>query len=161
MPRVRVVVECDENQHRNKGGDYSCDEQRMSDIGAERPDVPTIFVRFNPDKYGKVDRSSIHYKHHKEKNNPNEKDEEDDEDEKEGVDKHNIPRKPPNLNLDRRLIFLVAHLRAIFDTFTGDTVTLPLALQVGLSGVAVHYLYYDRDNPNCARSDTLNIQFYL
>ena len=52
MPRVRVVVECDENQHRNKGGDYSCDEQRMSDIGAERPDVPTIFVRFNPDKYG-------------------------------------------------------------------------------------------------------------
>jgi hypothetical protein len=77
------------------------------------------------------------------------------------MDKHNIPRKPPNLSLDRRLIFLVAHIRMIFDAFTGDTVTLPPALQVGLSGVAVHYLYYDRDNPHCARSDTLNIHFYL
>ena len=42
----RVVVECDEFQHR--GLAYKCDMQRMSDI-AEELGEPVHFIRFNPD----------------------------------------------------------------------------------------------------------------
>lgn len=162
MPRVRVIVECDEHQHRGKGGDYTCDEQRMGDIGAERPNIPAIFIRFNPDKYGKA----IRYR----KCVPRDDDDEEDDDancandDDDDVDERgrDLRREPVNLGLGQRLSFLVAHLRWIFAAFgVGETQTfLPPELQAGLSGVVVHYLYYDRDIDNCARSSAINVQFY-
>ena len=194
LERVRVIVECDEHQHRRSGSNYSCEEQRMGDIGAERPGVPTVFVRFNPDKYGNMDRSR-HKKRSEEKEEEEEEEEddeddeeeeddeedEDDEDEKEedmdekeedmdekeedmdekkGTGNRVLLRKLPNLTLDKRLIFLVEHLRKIFATFREDTATLPPELQVGDSNIVVHYLYYDRMNPQCARSKHINVRFY-
>ena len=41
-----LIVEIDEHKHR--GGDYKCDEQRMYDIIAKLG-LPCIFIRYNPD----------------------------------------------------------------------------------------------------------------
>ena len=43
-------VECDEHQHRNKY-QYSCEEQRISNIYDEFPGKDYIVIRWNPDEY--------------------------------------------------------------------------------------------------------------
>ena len=47
-----LQVECDENAHKYKGVDYSCDEKRISDIYDEFPGKKHIIIRWNPDKKG-------------------------------------------------------------------------------------------------------------
>lgn len=42
-----VILECDENQHFNKG----CEEKREMEIFQDLGNRPIIFIRFNPDKY--------------------------------------------------------------------------------------------------------------
>jgi very-short-patch-repair endonuclease len=43
-----VVLEVDEEQHRGKT--YECDQKRMWEI-AQSLGMPSIFIRYNPDKY--------------------------------------------------------------------------------------------------------------
>ena len=47
------IDECDENQHKYKNGNYSCDEKRISDIYDEKGicGKNLIVIRWNPDNY--------------------------------------------------------------------------------------------------------------
>jgi hypothetical protein len=42
-----LIIEVDENSHRG----YNCEEKRMMELINDLGMRPTIFVRFNPDKY--------------------------------------------------------------------------------------------------------------
>lgn len=42
-----IIIECDENQHRN----YSCEENRINDIYMDLGCRPLVVIRFNPDAY--------------------------------------------------------------------------------------------------------------
>ncbi|MFA9202339.1 MAG: hypothetical protein ACEQSC_02335, partial [Candidatus Nanopelagicaceae bacterium] len=42
-----VIIECDENQHR----DSSCDNKRTMELFQDFGNRPIVFIRFNPDKY--------------------------------------------------------------------------------------------------------------
>jgi hypothetical protein len=47
----KVIVEIDERQHKGKFR-YDGEHQRMVEIATNiKPDIPTIFIRFNPDAY--------------------------------------------------------------------------------------------------------------
>ena len=67
-PKRILHIEIDEHQHQKKGGDYSCDEKRISDLYDEfQTPVPDhyIVIRLNPDsyqtekKYYQVDRDKV------------------------------------------------------------------------------------------------------
>jgi hypothetical protein len=45
----KLIMECDENSH--KAATYSCDAERMSDLAAAGEVLPTVFIRYNPDRY--------------------------------------------------------------------------------------------------------------
>ena len=44
-----IIIECDENQHRN----YECENKRMMEIFQDLGNRPVVFIRFNPDYYNK------------------------------------------------------------------------------------------------------------
>ena len=51
--------ECDENEHKGKNGDYSCDEKRISEIYDEFKESKIenyIVIRYNPDPFKKPDK---------------------------------------------------------------------------------------------------------
>jgi len=50
-PGKVIHIECDEHEHKRKGGNYSCDEKRISDIYDEFPGNDHIVIRWNPDNY--------------------------------------------------------------------------------------------------------------
>ena len=52
-PSLVIISECDENQHRDSNGDYTCDEQRITEL-YDDPSImgkPMVVIRFNPDNY--------------------------------------------------------------------------------------------------------------
>jgi len=57
----RVIIgECDEKQHRNSNGSYSCEEERLSELYDE-PSIcgkPMAVIRWNPDTYKPPDGQS-------------------------------------------------------------------------------------------------------
>ena len=46
-----VIIECDEEQHKN----YSCEEKRTMEIFQDLGNRPLVMIRFNPDKYEKYE----------------------------------------------------------------------------------------------------------
>ena len=42
-----IIVECDENQHRN----YSCENKRTMELFRDLGNRPMVLIRFNPDSY--------------------------------------------------------------------------------------------------------------
>jgi hypothetical protein len=46
-----IMVECDEHQHAKTGGDYSCDERRISELFDEFGGSTIAVIRWNPDGY--------------------------------------------------------------------------------------------------------------
>jgi hypothetical protein len=58
-----VIIECDENQHR----DTSCENKRMMELFQDFGNRPIVFIRFNPDSYVNEDGKRIHssFKMHK------------------------------------------------------------------------------------------------
>jgi len=46
-----VIVECDENQHKN----YNCENKRMMELFQDLGDRPLVMIRFNPDKYDNIE----------------------------------------------------------------------------------------------------------
>ena len=46
-----VIVECDENQHKNT----SCEDKRTMELFKDLGNRPLVMIRFNSDKYGDVD----------------------------------------------------------------------------------------------------------
>jgi hypothetical protein len=46
-----VVVEVDEDQHNNQSYEMSCENKRVMQIFDDAGRRPTVFIRFNPDKY--------------------------------------------------------------------------------------------------------------
>ena len=149
-PFATKMVEVDEHQHKNKTS-YECDERRMGDLAAEvrylvssnvYRVVPCVFIRWNPDKYvyhrlgATVDGKVVDHALNKRKCQ----------------------------SLQTRMEYLVAHLRkvdAVFAQWDGeDIMTLPEWVRPGRANLVVHYIYYDRDNDTCARSEDVNVQFY-
>lgn len=61
-----IVIECDENQHKNKKY-TSCDNKRTMEIFQDFGNRPIVFVRFNPDAYINNDGNKIlsSFKYHK------------------------------------------------------------------------------------------------
>lgn len=47
-----IIIEVDENQH--AGESYSCENKRTMQISLDLNHKPIVFIRFNPDKYGKT-----------------------------------------------------------------------------------------------------------
>jgi len=45
-----IVIECDENQHKN----YECENRRTVELFSDLGNRPLVLVRFNPDKYRKL-----------------------------------------------------------------------------------------------------------
>ena len=140
-PFVTKFLEVDEHQHSNKTS-YECDERRMGDLAAEIPGVPCVFIRWNPDKYvyhrqgATVDGKVVDY----------------------------ALTKRKCQSLHTRMEYLVAHLRkvdAVFAEWDGEDIrNLPEWVRPGRANLVVHYIYYDRDNETCARSEDVNVQFY-
>ena len=52
-PKIVIVGECDEHQHKWNNGSYTCDEKRISDIYEEQGIIgkKLIVIRWNPDNY--------------------------------------------------------------------------------------------------------------
>ncbi len=52
-----IVIEVDENQHHSY--EKKCEEERMINISQDFGGVPTIFIRYNPDKYKNINNEVI------------------------------------------------------------------------------------------------------
>ena len=50
-----VVIECDENQHRN----YTCENKRVMEIFQDLGNRPLVVLRFNPDSYTNRDNCGV------------------------------------------------------------------------------------------------------
>ena len=48
-----IIIEIDENQHRSKSYDCSCQNKRVMELSQDLGHRPIIFIRFNPDDYEK------------------------------------------------------------------------------------------------------------
>ena len=55
-----IIVECDENQH--KDYDTTCEIARINELFTDLGDRPIVFIRFNPDAY---DNKHSSFKYHK------------------------------------------------------------------------------------------------
>ena len=58
-----VIVECDENQHK----DTSCENKRTMELFQDFGNRPIVFIRFNPDNYINIDGKKVlsSFKYHK------------------------------------------------------------------------------------------------
>ena len=52
-----VILECDENQHRDRA--CSCEQTRMVNIGQAYGGIPVYFIRWNPDDYSPLNPRKV------------------------------------------------------------------------------------------------------
>ncbi len=64
-----VIIEIDENQHKNKSYNNECEIRRINNLFTDLADRPVIFIRFNPDSYinknNKLIKSCFEYTEYK------------------------------------------------------------------------------------------------